>query len=472
MTSPVAPSVKRADPVAALAERVQPMCREAVDALQVAAVLESDGLTDRAAVEEYGYPDVFALAEEIFSRLPQRRADQVTERRRDRSRAARELSHGVLYVLPSAAFPAAYALLGLRGLIAGMVFATALGWVWSMGATVLAYRLIGAGHLKQTARVLRYGVLLGLVAGALGGLGLTAVMAVPRGVVALVTAQLGYQLASGVLLFYRRERVLLLVMLPTAVAGAGFLAYGQPDAMTTVGIGLGSVTAAVVCALWCTRRAPVLTGDLAPATPPPHLPPPAMLRELAAVLPIVAYAALCAAYLLFADARYVNAGLDLALAVTPLVVGMGALEWRARRFAESAVALTRRCRYPADFVRRIWRLFGGGIGAVIGILALLTAAMMAMLAQADLFSQRSLVLAAGHVLLGGAYFIGFILINHGRLPALLAVTAAVLAGHVLASVAGLPYSHGAIFLVSSAALLTLLLAALSTSLGEVRRYRW
>ena len=41
----------------------------AVDALQVAAVLEADGHTDRAAQVEYGYSDLFALASEVFRRL-------------------------------------------------------------------------------------------------------------------------------------------------------------------------------------------------------------------------------------------------------------------------------------------------------------------------------------------------------------------------------------------------------------------
>ncbi|MQA25879.1 MAG: hypothetical protein GEU94_10455 [Micromonosporaceae bacterium] len=461
-----------ADPVAALTQRVRPMCRRAVDALQVAAVLESDGLTDRAAAEEYGYQDVFALAEEIFSRLPSDPPDEPARPRRNSSRTVRELSHGLLYVLPSAAFPAAYALLGLRGLVAGMVFATALGWVSSMGATVLAYRLIGAGHAALTARVLRRGLLLGLLVGAAGGLALTQVAGLTRGVIVLVTAQLAYQLASGVLLFYERERLLLLTMLPLAGAGAAHLAFGRPSAVWTAGIVVGSVSAAVLVALWRTRRPPVLTGALAPATPPPNLPPPPLRQEVVAVLPVVAYAALCATYLLFANARYIDAGIGLALAVTPLVLGMGALEWRARRFAESAVALTRRCRYPAEFAGQVWRLFGGGIGVVVGILTLLAAGLAALLAQAGLLSERGLVLAAAHVLLGGAYFVGFTLINHGRLPVLLGITAVALAGQVAATVSGLPYSHGVIFLTSSAALLALLLAALSTSLAEVRRYRW
>lgn len=459
------------DPVAVLAERVRPTCRGAVDALQVAAVLESDGVTDRAAAEEYGYPDVFALAEEVFSRMPPRSPDE--EVRRPRPRAFRELSHGVVYVLPSAAFPAAYGLLGLRGLVTGLVLATALGWVWSMGNTVLAYRLIGGHHRAAAARVLRLGMPLGVVVGAAAGYGLTRLLGVSSGVIVLVMAQLGFQLAAGVLLFFRLEKALLLVMLPTVALGVAYLGWGVPTAEWVAGSGIASVTAAGAVAYLAALRPDALHSGVAGApTPPPELPPPSLPRELAAVLPVMGYAALCAGYLLFADTRYVTAGVDLSLAVAPLVLGMGALEWQARHFSESAVALTRRCRYPAEFVGGVWRLLVRSTGVVLGVLALLALALMLALNQAGLLTGRGLVLIAGHVVLGGAYFIGFLLLNQGRLPQLLAVTAAVLAGHIVATLAPLPYSHGVIFLVSSAVLLTLLLATLSTGLAEVRRYRW
>ena len=62
----------------------------AVDALQVAALLEADGVTDRAARVEYGYADVFALADEVYRRLGRPCADcgRSTPATRPGSRAA------------------------------------------------------------------------------------------------------------------------------------------------------------------------------------------------------------------------------------------------------------------------------------------------------------------------------------------------------------------------------------------------
>ncbi|MER5986510.1 hypothetical protein [Streptomyces sp. NPDC001787] len=58
-----------ADPVKPLMRRHRDLCERAVDALEIAAGLEADGLTDRTAAR-YRHRDVFALAEELYARVP------------------------------------------------------------------------------------------------------------------------------------------------------------------------------------------------------------------------------------------------------------------------------------------------------------------------------------------------------------------------------------------------------------------
>ncbi len=480
------------DQIDLLARHVQRTCADAVDALQVAAVLESDGLTDRLARDDYGHRDVFALAEVVFARLPKRSSPEPSRPRRDRRdrrENVRVWSHGVLYALPSAVFPAVHALLGLRGLIAGLVFATALGWVWSMGTTVLAYRLLGWGHTTTAARVLRGGMLLGLVVGAVGATVLSWQYDLPAGVVALVVWQLGFQLAASVLVFLRQERTLLLVMAPAVVLGLGQILLGEavltgllghtvlpnpwaPRPAWVAAVAVACVSVAVTAGYLATRGSDTRIRDLAVAVPPVSPPPPRLHRELLAVLPIVGYAGLCAGYLLFADFPYLGSGPDAALAVTPLVLGMGAVEWQARRFGEAAVTLTRHCRYPAEFAPGVRRLFGRGLATVVGVLVLLTAAMLAVLGYAGHLTGRGVALSIAHLFLAASFFVGFVLINHGRLSVLVAAMGVALTGLVTPTVAGLPHQHGLVFLLTSAALLTALLGAVSTSLTQVRRYRW
>lgn len=57
------------DPVKALMHRHRALCERAVDPLEIAAGLEAHGVTDRAAAQ-YRHRDVFALAEEMYARVP------------------------------------------------------------------------------------------------------------------------------------------------------------------------------------------------------------------------------------------------------------------------------------------------------------------------------------------------------------------------------------------------------------------
>ncbi|MFD6434240.1 hypothetical protein [Streptomyces venezuelae] len=58
-----------ADPVKALMHRHRELCARAVDPLEIAAGLEAHGVTDRAAAR-FRHRDVFALAEEMYARVP------------------------------------------------------------------------------------------------------------------------------------------------------------------------------------------------------------------------------------------------------------------------------------------------------------------------------------------------------------------------------------------------------------------
>jgi len=57
------------DPVKALMQRHKELCERAVDPLEIAAALETHGVTDRTA-SRYRHRDVFSLAEEMYARAP------------------------------------------------------------------------------------------------------------------------------------------------------------------------------------------------------------------------------------------------------------------------------------------------------------------------------------------------------------------------------------------------------------------
>lgn len=64
------PSWAVADPVVELAERLAEACASAVHPDEIAALLESEGLTDEQITERYEHRDLFALAGTLFALVP------------------------------------------------------------------------------------------------------------------------------------------------------------------------------------------------------------------------------------------------------------------------------------------------------------------------------------------------------------------------------------------------------------------
>ncbi|MFE2560506.1 hypothetical protein ACFXGT_31730 [Streptomyces sp. NPDC059352] len=83
-----APRVRRgtADPVKVLMHRHRELCERAVDPLEIAAGLEAQGFTDRTAAR-FRHRDVFALAEELYARVPRRRETPPAPAPGERARA-------------------------------------------------------------------------------------------------------------------------------------------------------------------------------------------------------------------------------------------------------------------------------------------------------------------------------------------------------------------------------------------------
>ncbi|WBB80494.1 hypothetical protein O7606_03665 [Micromonospora sp. WMMD882] len=464
------------DPVDELVERVRPRLNRAVDALQVAAALEAEGHTDRAAQVEYGYSDVFTLASEVFKRMgpPSPAADATTDPAGPdvlRWVGLRTLWHGPLYVLPSAAFPAVLAVVGRPGLVLGLVLAGTLGWVWSGVAGYAAYRLLGLGRPRSAARVLR----IAAVAGPLAGVALGAAVAPYGGLPLAVMAvcQLAYQMAGTLLTFYRREAWLAVAMAPAFLLGAAYLVAGGPTlrGWAVVAAALG-VLAAFAAALAATRPT---AGTEEAAARDPLWPPPS------ALLGVTGYGLGSAVLLFHAQAPYLLGRLDIAAAAVPLILSMGYVEWRTSRFRSNAVELTRRARRPGPFVAGIWRMIGREVAGCLAVPAVLGAALLLGLARVGMLSAPGVLMTVAHVALAGAYYLAFLLVGRGRYGWLSLSMAVAVVAHVgvgaLLGVAPLLGQDGAAFVdtslyLGSVVLLQALFAlGLLPVIGQVRHYR-
>ncbi|WP_055565183.1 hypothetical protein [Streptomyces atriruber] len=134
-----------ADPVKALMHRHRELCERAVDPLEIAAGLEAHGVTDRAAAR-FRHRDVFALAEEMYARVPALPGGRVpsTAACPAASRPRRTPSGWALFAL-------------LPGAVCAVAVA---GLALSEGRLRLAAALVGALAVAVALRVaLRYGPL-------------------------------------------------------------------------------------------------------------------------------------------------------------------------------------------------------------------------------------------------------------------------------------------------------------------------
>jgi hypothetical protein len=343
--------------VAALCAEFAPVCESAVDPLEVASALEFEGISDQMVRDRYGYPDVFALAGEMYIQVPRQPAEPPPPADPWQVSKLQPLLHGLLYGLPAVCFPAAAALLAGPGMHVVLIAALLAAWAASQGLASLGYLRLGRTTDRgQAKRLLRAGLLIGLplITAILAGCALLVHARMP--VLIFGAAEGAYMLGACVLLVLGAEKWLLAVLAPGVLGSAVFLALGRPPGLehaAWAALGLTPILA-IVAALVCTRGSRSAAGRLFVA---------AELRDAA---PAAAFGLLAAGLLAFPVIAGVNGhgGLNIGalVATLPLSLSMGAAEW-------SLLAYRRRTR---SLLRSSHDLGGFGRGARLVLLRALS----------------------------------------------------------------------------------------------------
>ncbi|WP_349775379.1 hypothetical protein [Streptomyces vilmorinianum] len=305
------------DPLDELADRLHALAADAVHPDEIAAILESDGMTDDHIRLTYGRADSFALAEELYARVERRHpAPEAPPAGPWHTGLAGCLLRGLVFALPGLAYVLGAPLLGgpaTAPLLAGAV----AGWVWNQALSHRAYSWLGLGDRGAAARAL----LVGAPAGALVGSTVAFAAADPGEwpVVVFAAGQSLYLGAATVLLVLGRERALLCALLPLAGAVPAFR-YDLPDPLRAALLIL-SLTATVAFASIVLR----------PAGRRPRSGPP-----LAASLPYGLFGLGSGLLVLYAGAG--DALVTGAAPVVALTLSMGPAEWLLHRFRSESLA--------------------------------------------------------------------------------------------------------------------------------------
>ncbi|MFF4268305.1 hypothetical protein [Streptomyces sp. NPDC001536] len=354
------PSWAQPDPLDELAERLDDFVAAAVHPDEIAALLESDGMSDDQIRERYGVKNSFALAEELYERV-ERRYPEPDGPVHDPWQVGLLgcLLRGVVFALPGLGYVLGAPLMtGPRdfGLPAGTIplLAGALvGWTWNQGLAHRAYSWLGLGDRAAAKRSLLLGAPVGVALGALIAL-LVAGTGDMAGV-AFAAGQSLYLGASTVLLVLGRERALLYALLPMSAGAALALVHTVPTAARLVLL-LGSLLAVATLASleiaprWNEPkgRGAVLNLRL----PPRGRDKPRRARSQQTTMGPQLFSSL--PYALFglgSGVLVLHAALGEAQTAVALTLSMGPAEWLLHRFRSGSLAGLRNTRTPRAFWR-------------------------------------------------------------------------------------------------------------------------
>jgi hypothetical protein len=456
--------------LAALLDRTEALSAGAVDTFEIAAGLEAEGINDAAAVAMYGKPDVFALAEELYRRVPRRASVVEAAPNPWRSRAVHHLLRGVLLGLPGLCYVAASRSLAAPGAVAAIVLSLLLSWGASEALSYLGYVRLGRGDKTGAARVL------------LGGLGVALAVVLPATVfagwafgagpvgVAFAVGQAGYLLAATVVLVSGAERWLLAALVPS-VAGSGYYlvagaAAPLPPTVWAAGATTALATLGVAVALTA-RRGPAGRG--------------VSRRDLLAAVPHAAFGLLAGGLLTFTTVAALigpaggrGPGLAGAVVTLPLSLSMGVAELLLFRYRRHTYTLLLGSVRLARFAGRARLALAGVVVGYLAVLALIADALAWVGHVTGGFTVTPPLFWTA-VALGGALFVALALRSCGVTGPVLGACAATLAAEAAlwwgGPALGRPVDIETVQLVACAVLFGVLLAYAAVVLGRATRHR-
>ncbi|WP_369237737.1 hypothetical protein AB5J56_32265 [Streptomyces sp. R21] len=477
------PSWAEPDPVEELAERLGDFIAAAVHPDEIAALLESDGMSDDRIRERYGVRNSFALAEELY--------DRVDRHYPEPARPAHDpwqlallgcLLRGIVFALPGLGYVLGAPLLAgphdSLGLPAGTVpllVGALCGWTWNQGLAHRAYSWLGLGDRPAAHRALLIGAPAGVL---LGSLAAFAAAPTHPEAVAFAAGQSCYLAAATVLLVTGRERALLVALLPMTAGAALALVHPMPNGVRLAFL-LGSLTAVALVILQPVRRlrtsasarqggrggeAPRKTGREG-AEGAKNAP------RLTAALPYALYGLGSGVLVLHAALGDVLAGDQHSTVAAPaavaLTLSMGPAEWLLFRFRSAGLTALRSSSTPKDFRRTTALTLVRCLTGYVAALLALTAATAALWPHAPGVTGVRL---AGLLLLGVVLWTGLLLQSFGAVLSAAAVcaVAALAQTAALAAHAGSPHWVGLTVYGTAAAALAVLVSRL---LGRATAHR-
>lgn len=443
-------------PIDVLSRRLNGVCTHAVSPLELAAALEAQGINDAISREKYGCDDVFALAAELYTRVPLRISAHAV-RQRSLQSTATSIARGALFALPGMFFLLVAPMFRSPIAAVAILIAVTAGWGLSQVLAILGHTLMGRGDRSAAGKVLGLTLIAGLAAMSAASI-LVLVAGADSDLVSVCCTQILYVMAATVLLLFRRDLWLWLCLAPGAVLSAAYL-VGNPlgmareVAITGVVLSMMATFGAALCAADVEylkgARADARLGRADASTAAQY----GVYGMLVAV---------CLAAPLMREALEHRPGTGLiGVAALPLVLSMGVAEWQQVRYSQ----LRFRAKMSAHDIEsfavaaRKGLISSSGVhfAALLG-LTVITATLMGLVGA---LTTPTEILLAAYFLLGVALYASVLLLGWGRIATLmpLFIAAAVVMWALLFAVPGVNEQLIAYATVSAALMATLFMLA-------------
>ena len=396
--------------VAGLCEDFAPGCESAVDPLEIASALEFEGLGDQAAKLRYGYRDVFALAQDMYFRVPRQPAEPEAPPDPWQGSKLRPALHGLLYGLPGVFFPAAIGLLAGPGILVTLIVALLVAWSAGQGLAYFGYTRLGRTmDMNEARRVMRFALAGGLAVVTIA-MAVTGHLVHATGSVMLFGAGEGvYMLGAGVLMVLGTERWLLAALAPGVLGSAAYLALGRPPSLTHPTWALLAATPVLALAL-------AIVFTRTPGQGFIQLPD---STEWIGALPAMAFGLVAAGLLTFpiAVGPHGHGGVNIGalLAALPLSLSMGAAEWSLLWYRRRTQRLLRETTQTRVFAVKSRLALVTALLQYLAVAVVLIALTVGVAVAAGIveFKLDYLPQLASYLALGGAMFLALMVMAMG-----------------------------------------------------------
>ncbi len=378
----------------------------AVDPLEIAASLETCGLSNAMVHERFGYRDTFSLAERLYSAV-EFQAAPVTEVRANRPGGMPDLGRGLVFAMPTLMF--AGAAIALHSALSWWTAPLALicGWAFSQFVAYLGFSREAVAEPAGAAVV--WGLLGALSSCVCLGLIGEAVLGGTYSGIAFAAAACAFATAAAALVVHAQERLIAVMLIPGALASLVFIT-GEPfqlPAAIVIALVAGSVGGTVLAAL---RHVPALWWRLPAVT---RVEAPAAARSFA-------NGSCCGLFLaILVVLQPGDTGLHKwpAVAAYPMILSLGVMEWQVRSLRAGARRGLTSVYNLGDFATVVKRKLARASFSYLGALLLLTVVVRALAYERGVPVPTSLLLAS--TCLSVAFFLALVVTSYGRVDLVL-----------------------------------------------------